>query len=416
MKRIVTVVLIILIADGLFAQNFWQKTTFPSGSQLNSVYSILGLEDNSVLFGTFAMGIQKSTDNGISFTPSGLDTQWIIDLKKDNQENIYALTVGSNFGSGVFKSIDNGNTWNQVWSYQGGLNCLYIDNSNNIYVGLSYFEGRGGVYKSSDGGLIWTNIFPYVANVYAITKTLNGTLLLAVYEDGLARIYQTTDEGANWSKYSFTISFTSTDFAINSQGTIFLATSGYGIYKSTDNGISWQLTAPIGPEFSSLLIVGNTIFAGTRGYWVYRSTNFGLDWELINTGMESDRYVLSLGLSKSGYIFAGMDYGGIYRSINKVTSVENELVNPFKFELYQNYPNPFNPTTTITFTLAEDGLTTLKVFDLLGREFKTLLSEELKAGQVHKLEFNGEGLSSGVYLYKLESKNKILVKRFVLMK
>lgn len=416
MRKIIFALFAFASLNLIFAQDFWQKTSFPSGSQLNSVYSILGLDDNSVLFGTYAMGIYKSTDNGLSFYQSGLNSQWIIDLKKDNQQNIYALTIGSTFGSGVFKSTDNGNNWFQVWSYQGGLNCLYVDNSNNVYVGLNYSSGQGGVYKSSNGGQSWENIFPFQANVYAITKSLNGTLILAVYENGLAHIYKSTDEGVNWSKYSFPINFTSTDFAINSQGTIFLATSGYGIYKSTDNGSSWQLTAPTGPEFSSLLITVNEIYAGTRGYWIYKSTNSGNDWELINSGMGQDKYVLSLGLSKSGYIFAGMDYSGIYRSVNKITSVENIVVNPFEFNLYQNYPNPFNPTTTITFTLAEDGLTTLKIYDILGREVQTLVNEELKAGQVHKVNFNASDFSSGVYFYKLENNNRTLIRKFVFIK
>ncbi len=94
-----------------------------------------------------------------------------------------------------------------------------------------------------------------------------------------------------------------------------------------------------------------------------------------------------------------------------------ELENvPSIFALYQNYPNPFNPATTITFTLAEDGFTTLKIYDLLGREIKTLVNENLKAGQIYNIIFDGSDLASGIYLYKLESKNKSLTKKFVLMK
>jgi hypothetical protein len=101
-------------------------------------------------------------------------------------------------------------------------------------------------------------------------------------------------------------------------------------------------------------------------------------------------------------------------------SYSNEIVVdvniPKVFALEQNYPNPFNPITTISFTLQEDGLTTLKIYDLLGREVKTLVNEELKAGQIHRINFDGSRLASGVYFYKLESKNKSMIRKFVLMK
>jgi hypothetical protein len=107
------------------------------------------------------------------------------------------------------------------------------------------------------------------------------------------------------------------------------------------------------------------------------------------------------------------------------TDDENEL--PNKFHLEQNYPNPFgktlqfdNATTTFSFTLEEDGFTTLKIYDILGREVQTLVNEELKAGQTHQINFDGSDLTSGVYFYKLETKSKIMsksmIKKFVLMK
>lgn len=60
------------------------------------------------------MGIYKSTDNGSNWISSGLNSQWIIDLKNDNSGNIYALSIGSSLGSGVFKSSDGGNNWTKV--------------------------------------------------------------------------------------------------------------------------------------------------------------------------------------------------------------------------------------------------------------------------------------------------------------
>jgi hypothetical protein len=70
------------------------------------------------------------------------------------------------------------------------------------------------------------------------------------------------------------------------------------------------------------------------------------------------------------------------------------------FALDQNYPNPFNPTTTIRFTLSEPGLVELKVYDLQGREVKTIISETMIVG-THQVIFNASDMASGVYYYTL---------------
>lgn len=92
---------------------------------------------------------------------------------------------------------------------------------------------------------------------------------------------------------------------------------------------------------------------------------------------------------------------------------------PKSYSLQQNYPNPFNPTTNIKFDVAANGFAKLVIFDVLGREVATLLSEELKAGQ-YAVNYNASNLPSGVYLYRLtvDGKNSTFVdtKKLVLAK
>jgi len=97
------------------------------------------------------------------------------------------------------------------------------------------------------------------------------------------------------------------------------------------------------------------------------------------------------------------------------TGVAEGYTIPFSFTLGA-FPNPFNPTTTITFTLAQDGFTTLKIYDLLGREMATLISQNLNAGEEHRVLFNASKLSSGMYFYRLEAGGTSLVKKLMLMK
>ena len=99
--------------------------------------------------------------------------------------------------------------------------------------------------------------------------------------------------------------------------------------------------------------------------------------------------------------------------ITSVSLTSNEL--PIKFDLAQNYPNPFNPTTTISFNIPLKSFVLLKVFDLVGREVATLVSEEMSAGN-HSQQWNAVNISSGVYFYRLQAGSFTETKKLVLLK
>lgn len=98
-----------------------------------------------------------------------------------------------------------------------------------------------------------------------------------------------------------------------------------------------------------------------------------------------------------------------------VTSVEETLMTPDVFRLEQNYPNPFNPNTVISFNLVKNGKVSLKIYDILGREVAVLLEKEFNPG-FHSLIYNASGLSSGVYFYKLQTDDRSVVKKMLLLK
>jgi hypothetical protein len=103
---------------------------------------------------------------------------------------------------------------------------------------------------------------------------------------------------------------------------------------------------------------------------------------------------------------------------------EVTVVVPKVFALSQNFPNPFNPNTTINFTIAEDSYVSLRVYDMLGREVQKLVDGEMKAGEVHNVLFDASKLSSGLYFYRLETRQTTggqagknsMVKKLMLLK
>ena len=98
-----------------------------------------------------------------------------------------------------------------------------------------------------------------------------------------------------------------------------------------------------------------------------------------------------------------------------ITDVENEETIPTVFKLEQNYPNPFNPSTRIKFAVPERSNVLIKIYDILGSEVATLVNEEMDAGW-YENNFNAAGLSSGVYLFRMEAGNFISPKKMILLR
>ena len=114
-------------------------------------------------------------------------------------------------------------------------------------------------------------------------------------------------------------------------------------------------------------------------------------------------------LRGTGYHFWS-DSSSLSTGINQLNQ---EL--PKKFSLSQNYPNPFNPSTKIKFTLPKPESVKIEVYNVIGQKVQTLLNKPMSAGY-HELEFNGQNLSSGIYLYRIEAGEWKDVKKMILIR
>ncbi|MBK9097852.1 MAG: choice-of-anchor D domain-containing protein [bacterium] len=112
------------------------------------------------------------------------------------------------------------------------------------------------------------------------------------------------------------------------------------------------------------------------------------------------------------YRLKQIDFNG---SFEYSETIEIEVNTPSQYSLEQNYPNPFNPTTTISYSLKETGVVSLKVFDILGNEVTTLINEEMSAG-TYQYKFDASALSSGIYFYTLKAGNFLSTKKMILLK
>ena len=109
-----------------------------------------------------------------------------------------------------------------------------------------------------------------------------------------------------------------------------------------------------------------------------------------------------------------LNEGSIKVHVNGRPFIEDANI-PDKFALKQNYPNPFNPVTSIAFDLPKDTKVTIKVYDILGQEVGTIVNKSMTAGS-HSIQYNASNLASGVYFYKIKTKEFTSVKKMILLK
>jgi hypothetical protein len=158
--------------------------------------------------------------------------------------------------------------------------------------------------------------------------------------------------------------------------------------------------------------------------------DFILDADNIYTCQVQSYQVNTQGLGNRNVklrINANTNFDGAYYLANILT--EEEVLGKRDFEelniscesivtsydLFQNYPNPFNPSTTIKYQIPADGLVTLKIFDVLGAEIKSLVNEQQTAGK-HEVKVNASEFASGVYIYQLQVNDFISTKKMLLLK
>jgi hypothetical protein len=167
---------------------------------------------------------------------------------------------------------------------------------------------------------------------------------------------------------------------------------------------------------TALAATGTNLFAGTVSGGVFLSTSNGTNWAEVNFGL-ADKDIRSLAVSKTT-LFAGTFAGCVFkRPLSEMITTVSHLSTrvPKNISLNHNYPNPFNPTTNISYYLPLAAHVTLEVFNTTGERVAKLVNER-KASGYHTVEFNASKLSSGMYLFCLQTGDFRQTKKMILAK
>jgi photosystem II stability/assembly factor-like uncharacterized protein len=330
-------------------------------------------------------------------------------------------------GTVLHKTTDGGRTWGKkvLSSVAGdvGLQVQFVD-ENVGWVSIYHTSTESmSLLRSIDGGNSWSPMTD-TAGIFCFVDANNGWAI------GGQKIYHTTDGGKTWPvQYTSATpgSLYALQFTDRNNGWVVGDSSM--ILKTTDGGSNWIpiTNAGIGSGTRSkgLFFLNANIgwigsktqgVAGSYGI-ILHTTNAGSSWSTqLFPGSDSDN-VWSIFFWDENNGWFTSDAGQIgHATTGGATGVEKLSSSiPSGYSLCQNYPNPFNPTTNISFTLPSTSFVTLKVFDLIGREVATLVSEELSAG-THVQQWNASAMASGIYFYRLHAGSFSETRKLVLLK
>jgi hypothetical protein len=152
---------------------------------------------------------------------------------------------------------------------------------------------------------------------------------------------------------------------------------------------------------------------------IFKTNDGGENWQLVLDNLIGSLYDIEI---KDNHAWVSGNYGLLLKSNDSLLTWIDNNNKPLQneFSLNQNYPNPFNPTTTIEYSIPlndkrETSNVHLIIYDILGREVKTLVNEIQKPGN-YNIQFDGSKLSSGVYYYQLKYGSFVQTKKMLLLK
>jgi uncharacterized protein YcnI len=135
------------------------------------------------------------------------------------------------------------------------------------------------------------------------------------------------------------------------------------------------------------------------------------EWSL--TGLENGVYEWRLRAVDAAYVGSDIASGQFNIGVSSTDDPDDNKLDEYSLE--QNFPNPFNPVTTINFSIPKEGLVTLKIYNTIGEEIESLVSEIKQAGN-YNVNFDASSLSSGIYFYRIHTDSFVETKKMILMK
>jgi photosystem II stability/assembly factor-like uncharacterized protein len=319
MKRYIIITgLLLCFKLNTFSQDFWWTTPCTTGGYY--LYSLVVSNSGTILGGTPGK-IYRSTDNGASWV--WVQPNWLSDIYAlaVNRQNNYLY--GGMWGFGVRRSTDDGLTWSNT-----SLNSVHIFNivvAPNGYVFAAYrTSGANGVYRSTNDGANWSVCFSAPFAVRGLATDKLGNIYAGTYDYGSyygGQIFKSTDNGVTWEMISNVSNWSSVrGIAVDTNLVLYCFQNnsfGNSAFRSTDGGANWTnlgVSMYAGNETIPCVVnYANEVYVASSSSGVYKIHDSTSPMVQVNSGLSSTN-IYSLALAPNQYLFAGTDNGVLNRT------------------------------------------------------------------------------------------------------
>ena len=404
-----------LIKTDLFGDTVW--TSKVGGGKINHLRSIQQTSDGGYILGgndpgEHAIWIIKTDALGDTVWTKSYRTNEKTDVTKVIETSDGGYLVSSILGEvyrseWLLKTDSFGDSlWSRIFSYSQFDDCVatsVLQASDDSFIFCGGVSTMLSIYKgwivklNQSGETIWTRKYQYddvhSFELYDVQETVDGNYLFS---------------GTLWRS--------------SRSNPIFIKTNpnGHTLWiKSYDLGNDDYVFSH-GITFNDEIIAaGYRMVGDSTSLFLMRTNSAGeIKWTKTIPGIEGPIGVRVVS-NENFTVLCLKSYGKslLMNFSDNIVNVQTRIDRNITLSpiLQQNYPNPFNPTTTIEFNLPKTSEVTLKVFNILGEEVSTLVSDRLSAGS-HTYEWDASNLSCGVYLYRLEAEGYFETRKMILMK
>jgi len=406
----------------------------------NVVWAVLDTAVDESPAPNFTPKFLRTTNGGTTWktgTVTGVKNTVILDICAIDSNTAWVATNDMAGSGGIYKTTDGGASWTQ----QASMNCgrIHFFDANN---GVEILQTN--IYTTNDGGTTWTrvpssNIPAMLAGEFCIMYSGNNSC--ARLGDAIwfgttkGRVYRSLDRGHSWEVFNTSLGefdvINSIAFKDESNGLAGCALNSINfnpknmVTKTYNKGRTWTTLS----AWTQVTPACIAYMPGTSGTYVVVSpadngespgtsitNDNGATWTKIDNNQYNAVAFVAPNVGWAGG-FTTENHGGMYKWTESTAVTDQNIAEnvPQEYHLNQNYPNPFNPTTTIEFSIPRAGFVTLKIYNVVGEEVTTLVSEELSSGS-YKYDWNATGHESGVYFYKIEDSNFVMTKKCLLIK